>query len=388
MAEDRTQTGSGRAASRFTARWLFSPLQGVRLGDWLRVLRDNRVAVEPRFWPRAALTTLGSVANSVIARREAARVAGQMPSTVERPPVFVIGHHRSGTTHLWNLLATNPRFAYPTVLQAIFPLTFLTVEGAMAGLMRTLGFSNRPQDNVALTPRSPASEERALCALTFVSIQMVRHFPHHRERFERFLTMRNATAEERESWKQAFDWFARKLLLHYGAERTLLFKSPDHTAKIALIREVFPDARFVHVHRHPCKVYQSTRWMEQKTQPLFAYQRQASAELDAFIVWRYRRMYEAYFEDVQALEPGVLAEVRFEDLVDNPRGEVERIHKELDLPDFEHCRPRLEEYLRRQSGYRRNEYVELEPEIRQRLASEWQFAFERFGYADSVNTHS
>ena len=380
MTDNRSQSGSGKAASRFTARWLFSPLQGVRIGDWLRVLRDNRFAVEPRFWPRAALTTLGSVANSTIARRETTRIAGQLPSTVDYPPVFVIGHHRSGTTHLWNLLATNPRFAYPTVLQAIFPLTFFTVEGAMASLMRSLGFANRPQDNVALTPRSPASEERALCALTFVSIQMVRHFPHHRERFERFLTMRSASAQERETWKQAFDWFARKLLLHYGTDRTLLFKSPDHTAKIALIREVFPDARFIHVHRHPFKVYQSTRWMERTTQPLFAYQRQSHTELDDFIVWRYRRMYEAYFEDIQGLEPGVLAEVRFEDLIDNPLAQVERIHNELDLPDFERCRPRLEAYLRQQSDYRRNEYVELEPEIRNRLASEWGFAFQRLGY--------
>ena len=40
-------------------------------------------------------------------------------------PVFVLGHPRTGTTHLHNLLSKDPRFAYANTFQVGFPSSFL-----------------------------------------------------------------------------------------------------------------------------------------------------------------------------------------------------------------------------------------------------------------------
>jgi hypothetical protein len=54
----------------FLARHLFSPLQGATAGDWWRLLVRHRFAIDPHYWPRAALLTLAGLANSAFARWE------------------------------------------------------------------------------------------------------------------------------------------------------------------------------------------------------------------------------------------------------------------------------------------------------------------------------
>ena len=111
-------------------RWLFTPLAGVPFDDWAEVLARRGPRIAPRYWPRAAFTTAMSLLNSAFARRERRYDRAVDAQRVEAP-VFILGHHRSGTTHLWNLLATDERFSTPTVLQSVFPRTFLSFESVV-----------------------------------------------------------------------------------------------------------------------------------------------------------------------------------------------------------------------------------------------------------------
>ena len=57
-------------------------------------------------------------------------------ATPVEPPLFILGHWRHGTTHLHNLLAQDPQFAYPTLYQTLYPRTFLTTERLVPRLGR------------------------------------------------------------------------------------------------------------------------------------------------------------------------------------------------------------------------------------------------------------
>lgn len=376
-----SETGLGESARHWLARWLFSPLQGACAGDWFGALASNHFAVDPVYWPRAAFMSLTSVANSAMARIEDARWGEAIDAAPVRAPLFVLGHHRSGTTHLWNLLSLNATFAYPNVPQSVFPHTFLSFERIAGRAADHLAMRRRPQDNVRIDPQGPSGEEKALCAASFCSIQMAQHFPRRRERYLRFLTMREASHAERRRWGEAFHRFARKLVVRYGADKTLVFRAPDHTAKIALIREVFPDARFVHIHRDPYQVFSSTRWLEAVSQPMFAFQRPTSDYLTEFVLWRYRTMYDAFFDDVRSLPAHCFSEVGFDELLQDPLGVVRRIHHDLALPGLAQAEPAMQAHLDHLSGYRRNRYHELEPDLRERVGREWRPSFERWGYA-------
>lgn len=374
---------------RTAAEWLWSPLQGVRLGPWLGLLLRRGSTIAPAYWARAAMTLAFAGPNSALGALDRWRFRRRLADARVRRPVFVIGHYRSGTTHTWNLLTTDPRFAFPSILQATFPHSFLTFEPIVRFPARRLTMKKRPQDAMAMDPDGPIEEEKALCSSTFLSPQMARHFPRAWRDFVRYATMDDVATADRERWKRAFDAFARKLLVRHGPDRTLAFKSGDHTGRIDLVLELFPDARFVHVHRDPFTVFASTRAMERKTGKFFALQRPPSdAELDEFVLTRYRAMMEAYARKVADVPADQLIEVAFTDLERDPVGTVERIYRHLGIAGFDEHRPRLEAYVATLAGYRKNRHPDLAPDVRRRIAEHARVACERWGYSDSPAAES
>ncbi len=361
------------------ARWVFSPLQGVTFGGWMRVLADNRLRVHPAFWPRAALTTASALVTSVQARREERLYGAAVDATTVQPPLFVLGHYRNGTTHLHNLLATDPRFAYLNNFQANQPRTFLTTEAVGARLGAFFTMRKRPHDDVRLDLRVPTEDELALCADTFLSPHMAWHFPARAEHYNRrYLTFEQASEQERRRWLASLARLARKLTFKY--DRPLVFKSPLHTARIPLLLAAFPDARFVHLHRDPFRVFLSTRNMERKVEPLFRYQKSRWQNLDERILWRYRTLYAAFFRHVGSIPAGRFVEVSYEQLERDPLGTLAQIYEALQLPPFAEARPHVQAYLASLRGYRKNVYPEIEAALRRRIVQAWGFCFDAWGY--------
>ena len=85
---------------------------GIGLGEWLALVAENHFAIAPSCWPRAAFISAFSLPNAVVAAIESARFRRQWEQAEIQPPLFILGHYRSGTTHLHNLLALDTRFAF------------------------------------------------------------------------------------------------------------------------------------------------------------------------------------------------------------------------------------------------------------------------------------
>jgi hypothetical protein len=69
--------------------------------------------VSPVYPLRPVAASLHVVLNSLIAWFERRRFGPGVNGVAIPPPLFVLGHWRSGTTHLHNLLAVDRRFAFP-----------------------------------------------------------------------------------------------------------------------------------------------------------------------------------------------------------------------------------------------------------------------------------
>src|SRR4029079_7311557 len=104
---------------------------------------------------------------------------------------------------------------------------------------------------------SPQEDEFALLLGCFRSLYLGITFPRRESWYSRYLTFEGVATEEIDQWKATFLRFAKKLTLKY--DRALLFKSPPHTARVNLLLETFPEARFVHIHRDPYTVFRSTQ---------------------------------------------------------------------------------------------------------------------------------
>ena len=110
---------------------------------------------------------------------------------MSRPPLFILGHYRSGTTHLHNLLALDPQFAAPTFFQVLNPHTFLTTERWAAPVADRLVVRRRYQDEMALGAGVPSEDEFALCTMTGLSPYMGWYFPGDGlSDYDRYLTFR------------------------------------------------------------------------------------------------------------------------------------------------------------------------------------------------------
>ncbi len=363
----------------FLARHVFTLVQGAAFGDWWRLLRQNRFAVDVPYWPRALHVTASTLANSMWARLEESKYGRQIDAVQVRPPVFVLGHYRSGTTHLHNLLSLDPQFAFPTLLQTLYPHTFLTSGAMIAPAMKSLMLPNRPQDNMTQGVDSPAEDEFALCVATSLSPYMRWAFPRSTVDYESYLTFRSVPNEELHRWKAAFVRFLKKLTL--VSDRPLLLKSPPHTARIRLLLELFPDARFVHIHRHPYTVFQSQRHLWKTGPPYWQLERPAARQpIDDRIIDTYSAMYGAFFEERDMIPAGRLCEVAFEAVERDPVREIEKIYQALGLSGFPSVLTSLEAYVGSISGYQKNKLPDLPPPLRQRIRHQWRRSFEEWQY--------
>src|SRR4051795_11275452 len=97
---------------RFFSRHLLTLLQGMTFGDRRTLLGQNQYEVDWPYLPRAMFVTLTTISNSANAGIEEAVYGRLVDATQVEPPLFILGHYRSGTTHLHNLLALDRRFAY------------------------------------------------------------------------------------------------------------------------------------------------------------------------------------------------------------------------------------------------------------------------------------
>jgi hypothetical protein len=355
------------------------PLCGITLSQWRARVRAKHHDVDPPYWLRACSTTVSSLINTAHSWYEN-RVFGPKVANVKiEPPLIILGHWRTGTTHLHYLLSIDDRFAYPNTYQVTYPNTFLCTEAISTKLGAVFMPPTRPMDNVRMSFQSPNEDEFALCGLTQCSPYLGFVFPRCQGHYDSFLTFRGVAESAIDQWKSALVFFLKKLTWKYG-RRPLVLKSPPHTCRIRLLLDLFPDARFVHIHRNPYRVFQSTRHWLRTAGAWYYLQRPDLRNLEERILRTSQEMYQVFFEERSLIPAGHFHEICFEDLEADPLGQLRMLYEALGLPDFEHVRPHLERYVARLSGYQKNTLPDVSPELKQRIVVGWRQWFDEWGY--------
>ncbi len=347
---------------------LVHPFEGIAFGAWMRLLRREQFRISPLRWPRALWITAFSVMSSFMGRRVERKFGPTIRTAEVKAPVFILGHYRSGTTHLHELLAHDPRFASPNRFQTFNAGTFLATESWLAPLVEPF-----------MLPRQVQEDEVAYMVLCQLSPYMDWSFPRSRRGFGRYLTFENGSDEEVASWSRAIEGFLKELTVRYN--RPLILKSPPHTARMKLLLDIFPDARFVHIRRNPYAVYVSTVNLLKAVNPVFRLQGGPWKIDEGYVLQTYKTMYAAYFADRASVPAGQLVEIAYEDLDHDPLGQLEMIYQGLSFGDFADVRPAMEAYVGSVANYRKNRYRPMDEALKQRIAEAWSQSFDAWGYA-------
>lgn len=355
------------------------PLLATRLANLLNCFREyGWPDARSRFWLRAANLLAVSALRTPLHQLEEWRVRRRVEAqSFPAPPIFIIGHWRSGTTHLHQLLAQDPQFGFVTLMQAAFPLDFLTSIGGP--ILTALLPSNRLVDVVPVTIESPWEEEMAMACFGSLSFFHAFFFPRHGRRIYRESVHFDGIAAERlEAWWCDYHYFLKKVQCAQPGRR-LLLKNPANSARVTALRARFPGAKFIHIHRHPETVYPSALLLHRKAQDVWALQDDHPAELRATILQNYSDLMTACFAQTHGLPAQELIEIRMEDLETTPLGVLEAIYRQLELPGFDAISGRFTTYLARLGSFPKNRHAlsaEERAAVRQKLA----ILYERWDY--------
>ncbi len=348
-------------------------IAGARWRDWKRLRKEN--SVPPRYWHRSMLQSLLSSRNEKLAKIDDQVSLAEVDP---EPPLFILGHWRSGTTHLQYLLSQDPSFGVPNNYQCCFPGSCLKSEEGHGRQIARWVPSRRLQDNMAQSLKTPGESEMALASLGAPTPYLSWAFPQRTAHFLRFLSLREATDAERNAWKSAMKYCVRKWTWIY--RRPLLLKSPPNTARIRWLLELFPDARFVHIHRHPLEVYQSSLHLYDVWKSRIAFlQRPDFSDMEDRVLRLYQEMHKALEADKGLIPLGNYHALRFENLERNPLGELQNLYESLRLGPLPINS--LKKYLSTIRCYKKNNYPKLKWAERNRVTEAWGPWLRSWGYA-------
>ena len=343
---------------------LVSPhfMSSAPLDVWMRALRDANFRIAPKYIPRLILSLIYSGFTTAITLPERLllapllrlRMGGQEPVVKPKGGVVVIlGYYRSGTTHLHYLLSCDRRMYAPRWHQAVLPHAFALTWTLMRIVLVPFMPNTRGQDDMSIGADWPAEDDFATNNWALASSLPGRYvFPEQRKFFARFHSLSGLTKSELGRWRRVQAWFVWKLGVMAG-RRTILLKTPSHTARVAELRRLFgEDVKFIHISRKPAAVVRSNVAMHSR---LEAYHLQEVADDEAtreYVVGEYLDTERRFLDESKDLPKNRLVNIRYEDLVADPVGCVDNIYNQLELEPDERFKPELVRYLHEVADYR------------------------------------
>jgi omega-hydroxy-beta-dihydromenaquinone-9 sulfotransferase len=295
--------------------------------------------------------------------------------SVVSAPLFIVGHWRSGTSLLHELLCLDPRFTFPSTQACLHPhhALFATPPPASPRAVR------RPMDGMLVTPSTPQEDEFALFCLGAPSPYEAFLFPQGIVDLLKRSDPRFLSNSENRDWERVFGDFL-KIVTLLGNGRRIVLKSPPHSMRIPTLLRLFPEAQFVHIVRHPAAVYSSSTRMFRKMMTLYGIGAPLDdAGINEVLVRSIPSLENAIAEAVQGLPPGRYVCLSFESLVANPLSAIERIYDVLALNDFTAQKQRLVNNLAGRASYRPNTYA-LSAGDSERLTESCNFFMTKYGY--------
>ncbi len=352
-----------------------SPLIGSTLSNYYKSMRSGRI--ESNFYFKVLLTGFISAVSNLFAIWD--KIKDRKRQATQAHPIFIIGHWRSGTTHLHNLLCQDPNAGYITTYQSVFPNNLFS-KGLFKTFMKMLIPGKRPSDNVKLNVDFPQEDEFALENLIAPSFYNFFFFPDKYDQlFDETILFKNRKESEIELWKRHY-----KELIAKGQSNTngkyMILKNPVNTGRVERILEMYPNARFIHIYRNPIIVYLSTKKFFLTLIPELQLQNSTEEQIIDLTFDLYSRLMRNYLENKASIPPSQLIEIDFESFEKDPIHQLKEIYTSFSIPNWDQNLPYFEEYLNHLGDYKKNTYKITRVEL-DRIKTDWGFAFSAFGYS-------
>jgi omega-hydroxy-beta-dihydromenaquinone-9 sulfotransferase len=288
-------------------------------------------------------------------------------------PIFIVANPRSGTTFLHRLMAMDEdRFASMRLWQTMFPSV-----SAQRGLRAIWKFDQKvgaPLTRVVkgverlvfggwegvhdMGFERTEEDESVFYMMNVTASAMLTHIVP--DAFERLGIFDDMPADWRAKVMDNYDTFVRSYLYAGNETRTYLCKNVFSSGRVRSLREQYPDARFIHIVRHPYEAIPS--FCSMFSMPWKVLRPEIEPDSDTTRTWaRIATAFYRHLHDVRAeMPPEKFISVRYDDLVRRPVETVEAIYQRFDLLMTPDLRERLHQEVALRSGYESRHTYSLE----------------------------
>ena len=276
---------------------------------------------------------------------------------------------RSGTTHLFNLLAQDPQFAYPARIDCYNPHTFLLLR--KLGFHRLLGMvptKKRFMDNMQTGWLSPEEDNIALSILAGAGLRLFQVFPRNEKYRAAFGPTGRMDSQHRALFSEVISSFSKKLVFLHRARP--LFKSPIHTRHIAELLEIFPDAKFLTILRNPFSQFASLKAMHHSASKDWSALQKRRPFSDDDRLESISSILQSYMKTRTLIPEGQLCEIHYSELIEHHEACIHKFYSALDLGN-----PPAHTVQSAKKSYKKNSHPPLTSELKATL---------RFIYEPSV----
>lgn len=357
-------------------------LLGCRFDNWMRLLRENPITPENK--KQVRFMSLVSFLLGIPAFFEWLIFYIPIKRTkLKKDPVYIVGHWRTGTTYLQNLLTRDPQFAWFDPIRTVSFNNCILMKKPLEWFMTKLHLLSgaRPMDNLEYALDLPMEEVFAQATISTQAIAHMLVFPDGGKGVKYIETafIDEQPEKKQQEWKKAYDYILKKITYLYKGKQ-LLLKSPENTCRIGMLKKCYPGSKFINIYRDPYVTIMSTANMFKKEMALFCLNEKPSDEfIEDTIIDLFERIYRKTFNELYAMPESDYIDICYEDFCKAPKDYLKQIYEHLGLEGYEEALPHFEKYLESQKDYKKNKF-NLKPELRDKINDRLGFYFEHYGY--------
>ncbi|MFM7845934.1 MAG: sulfotransferase family protein [Planctomycetota bacterium] len=327
---------------------------GASLPALLGLYRRHRWAIEPRYWLDAAIDLGFATINSGLGGFVETVWGGRSVAPPIVAPLFILGHWRTGTTWLHELLSCDPQLRCPTTYECFVPHHFLLTQRWVQRWARFAIPRTRSVDQVTVGWDRPQEDEFALLNLGIPGPYARLAFPNQAEEDHKWLDLEPLGELEQRRWCTTWLWFLRHLLAARAGQ--LCLKSPPHTCRVPTILELFPDSRFIYLVRNPSEVIPSTIRLWSSLSQVYGYQRGDPQRWRTEVPQMFAHFHQRFEATRARIPAGQLQVVHYEELIADPLDTLKRLYDGLKLGAFAQIQERVISLVKSRSSYQRNQH--------------------------------
>tara|TARA_B100000900_G_scaffold335819_2_gene297450 strand:+ start:3769 stop:4836 length:1068 start_codon:yes stop_codon:yes gene_type:complete len=328
-----------------------------------------------RGWLKLFLFVPISLLNSVLAIPDFF-YKGQRPKQI----IFIVGHYRSGTTHLHNLIEAAGNLIAPTTYECAMPAHFLFTNSWLKPIVSLFTPNQRLFDTMRMSVDTPQEDELAMASYCAATPYLSITFPFNDEYFKSCISLKTLPQKDIDDWKAIHLRFVLKLGRKTHGNRGLILKSPAHSSRIQTLLELYPDAKFIHIHRDPVPVVKSslnlyTVWYEMQS---FGDVSRLKENKENTLLETYKALEDGWEKEYALIPKHNRIEVSFDDINDDPNSTIESIFKRLEITGF--SKEKLSTYLDSVKSHVPGSYPELRDDLLKKTFNHLDAYIRKYGY--------